>query len=81
MFALRPCRPAHRPICKDAGVAGPMGTLKMAQVAWQAWNRLPPAQRRALLQQARRHGPKVAALAVTIARETRDRRREPPAPT
>jgi hypothetical protein len=39
--------------------------------AWDIWRRLPPAQRRQLLKLARKHGPKVAAKAVKVARQRR----------
>jgi hypothetical protein len=36
--------------------AGPLG---LALTAWDLWRRLPPKQRKQLLQAARRHGPKI----------------------
>lgn len=44
----------------------PKGTIGMALAAFRLWQRLPPAQRRAVLDQARKHGPKAAAAAATI---------------
>ena len=41
--------------------------------AWDIWRRLPPAQRRQLMQAARKHGPKIAARA---AKAATDRRRK-----
>jgi hypothetical protein len=41
--------------------------------AWDIWRRLPAAQRRQLLQLARKHGPKLAARA---AKAAGDRRRK-----
>ena len=41
----------------------PKGTIGMALAAYKLWRRLPPAQRRALFDQAREHGPKAAAAA------------------
>jgi hypothetical protein len=38
----------------------------MALAAYKLWARLPPAQKRAVLDQARKHGPKAAAAAATI---------------
>lgn len=38
--------------------AGPLG---VALTAWDLWRRLPPKQRKQLMQAARKHGPKVAA--------------------
>ena len=41
----------------------PKSTIGMALAAYRLWRRLPPAQKRAVLDQARRHGPKAAAAA------------------
>jgi hypothetical protein len=38
--------------------AGPLG---IALTAWDLWRRLPPRQRKQVLDLARKHGPKVAA--------------------
>jgi hypothetical protein len=38
--------------------AGPIG---IALTAWDLWRRLPPRQRKQLMNIARKHGPKVAA--------------------
>jgi hypothetical protein len=38
--------------------AGPLG---VALTAWDLWRRLPPRQRKQVLDLARKHGPKVAA--------------------
>jgi hypothetical protein len=38
--------------------AGPIG---IALTAWDIWRRLPPRQRKQVLDIARKHGPKVAA--------------------
>jgi hypothetical protein len=37
--------------------AGPVGT---ALLMWDLWRRIPPKQRRLLIQQARKHGPRLA---------------------
>jgi hypothetical protein len=38
--------------------AGPLG---LALTAWDIWRRIPKQQRRMIMKQARKHGPKVAA--------------------
>jgi hypothetical protein len=45
--------------------AGPVG---LALTAWDIWRRLPPKQRRQILDVARKHGPRVAARAMNGAR-------------
>ena len=52
--------------------AGPIG---LALTAWDLWRRLPPRQRKQLLNLARKHGPKVAARVLRARAEYRDRRR------
>jgi len=52
--------------------AGPLG---LALTAWDLWRRLPPKQRRQLLNLARKHGPKVAARVFQARAAYRDRRR------
>jgi hypothetical protein len=42
--------------------AGPIG---IALTAYDLWKRLPPKQRKALLDQARRHGPRLLEAAKT----------------
>jgi hypothetical protein len=37
------------------------GPIGLALTAWDVWRRLPPKQRRQVLNAARKHGPKVAA--------------------
>jgi hypothetical protein len=37
------------------------GTIGVALTAWDIWRRIPKKHRRAILRQARKHGPKVAA--------------------
>ena len=39
-------------------------SIGLAYSAWKLWRRLPPEQRRLLLEQARRHGPRVAKAAL-----------------
>ena len=41
----------------------PRGTVGLAFAAYKLWRRLPPAQRALVFQQARKHGPKAAAVA------------------
>jgi hypothetical protein len=54
-----------------ARVPGPLG---VAVAAWDVWRRLSPAQRRLLLAQMRKHGPKVAEQAFGAYRAFRGRR-------
>ena len=51
-----------------------MGPLGVALTAYDVWRRLPPRQRRAILEATRKHGPRLAARAVS-----RERRTPPPA--
>jgi hypothetical protein len=44
----------------------PKGTIGMALAAYKLWRRLPPAQKRMVLDQARVHGPKAAAAAAAL---------------
>jgi hypothetical protein len=53
------------------------GPLAAAGVAWDVWRRLTPTQRRLLLAQVRKHGPKVAEQALASYRAFR--RGRPPA--
>jgi hypothetical protein len=55
-----------------------VGPLGVALTAYDIWRRLPPRQRRIILQSARTHGPRIASAA---AKQARDRaRRKPPRP-
>jgi len=47
---------------------GPLGT---ALTLWDIWRRLPPRQRRFLVEQTRKHGPRLAKQAATAARNRR----------
>jgi hypothetical protein len=54
--------------------------LAIALTAWDIWRRLPPRQRKQVLNIARRHGPRVAARVLRAAQSARagraaDRRR------
>jgi len=51
--------------------AGPVGT---ALFLWDLWQRIPPKQRKRLLEQARTHGPRIARQAYDTRRRRRPRR-------
>lgn len=44
------------------------GTWTLLVGAWRVWRRLPPKQRKQVVDLARRHGPKLAAKAVKATR-------------
>jgi hypothetical protein len=44
------------------------GAVGLALTAWDIWRRIPPQQRRMIIEQARKHGP-------TVARRVADARR------
>jgi hypothetical protein len=48
------------------------GAVGLALTAWDIWRRIPPAQRRMIMRQARKHGPVVARRAMEY------RRKKPP---
>lgn len=48
-----------------------IGPLGLALTAWDIWRRLPPRQRKQVLNIARRHGPKVAAGVLRAAERAR----------
>ena len=48
-----------------------VGPVGIALTAWDIWRRIPPKQRKALLKQARTHGPKLAKRAVAARRRAR----------
>jgi hypothetical protein len=48
-------------------------TWTLMVAAWDIWRRLPPKQRRQVLELARKHGPKVALKAAKAARAARRR--------
>ena len=52
----------------------PTGTIGMALAAYKLWRRLPPAQKRLVLDRARVHGPKAAAAAAAVSQS----RKKPP---
>jgi hypothetical protein len=49
-----------------------LGPVGLALTAYDIWRRIPPKHRRRLMQQARKHGPRIAKAAVD-----RRRRRRP----
>jgi hypothetical protein len=51
--------------------AGPIG---IALTAWDLWRRLPPRQRKQVLNLARKHGPKVAARVLKAGASYKNRR-------
>ena len=51
--------------------AGPLG---LALTAWDLWRRLPPRQRKQVLNLLRKHGPKVAARVLKARSNYRARR-------
>ena len=52
------------------------GALGLALTAYDVWRRLPPSQRRMLMESARKHGPRIASAATKKARDVR----RPPGP-
>ena len=50
--------------------AGPLG---IALTAWDIWRRLPPKQRKQIMNIARKHGPKVAARVMKARSRARSR--------
>jgi hypothetical protein len=51
-----------------------IGPLGLALTAWDIWRRLPPRQRKQILNIARKHGPKVAARVLRAAGRAREAR-------
>jgi hypothetical protein len=49
--------------------------MGLAVSAWRLWRRLPPKQRKRVMKQVRRHGPKLAAKAVKYAASRRTAKR------
>jgi hypothetical protein len=45
-----------------------VGPFGLALTVWDIWRRLPPRQRRQLMDQARKHGPRIARQAVASRR-------------
>lgn len=51
-----------------------VGPLGLALTAWDIWRRLPPRQRKQLIDIARRHGPRMAARALRAGARAREMR-------
>ena len=51
-----------------------LGPVGLALTAWDIWRRLPPKQRKQVLNVARKHGPKVAAKVLQASARARARR-------
>jgi hypothetical protein len=51
------------------------GPITIALTAWDIWRRLPPRQRKQLINIARTHGPRVAARVVEARARAKARRR------
>jgi hypothetical protein len=47
------------------------GPLSTALLVWDVWKRIPPKQRRMLLAQARKHGPRLAKQAYKARRRSK----------
>ncbi len=52
-------------------VKSKVGPLGLALTAWDIWRRLPPRQRKQILNIARKHGPRVAARVLHAAQNAR----------
>jgi hypothetical protein len=52
-----------------------IGPLGLALTAWDVYRRLPPKQRKMVLDLARKHGPKVASRVVQMQRNARRNRK------
>ena len=51
-----------------------LGPVGLALTAWDVWRRLPPKQRKQVLNLARKHGPKVASRALQARAKIKARR-------
>jgi hypothetical protein len=51
-----------------------LGPVGLALTAWDIWRRLPPKQRKQVLNVARKHGPKVASRVLKARAKARSRR-------
>ena len=51
-----------------------LGPVGLALTAWDIWRRLPPKQRKQVLNVARKHGPKVASKVLKASARARERR-------
>ena len=66
-------------MCQDQGMAKGFRRLRptpwaLTIAAWDIWRRLPPRQRKQVLELARAYGPKVAARAMRASAARRGRR-------
>ena len=52
-----------------------LGPWAWALTAWDVWRRIPPKQRAQIMEQARKHGPRVVSTAAKGARGARARSR------
>jgi hypothetical protein len=52
-----------------------IGPIGIALTAWDVWRRLPPKQRKQMIDLARKHGPAVAARAMRAQAALRNRRK------
>ena len=68
--------PARALLCEDRAVPRlrPTNPIGMALTAFELWRRLPPRQRKRVLEATRKHGPKVAAALLARSRRTRSSR-------
>jgi hypothetical protein len=48
-----------------------LGPIGVAMTAWDIWRRIPPKQRRQILDQARKHGPRLASQVMKARRRRR----------
>jgi hypothetical protein len=53
----------------------PFGPIGIALTAWDVWRRLPPKQRKQMIDLARKHGPAVAGRAMRAQAALRNRRK------
>ncbi|MGZ4316074.1 MAG: hypothetical protein ACXVRS_09590 [Gaiellaceae bacterium] len=51
-----------------------LGPVGLTLTAWDIWRRLPPKQRKQVLNVARKHGPKVASKVLKASARARTRR-------
>jgi hypothetical protein len=51
-----------------------IGPVGIAITMWDVWRRLPPPQRRWMMEQARTHGPRIAKQALAAQKAARRRR-------
>jgi hypothetical protein len=54
-----------------------LGPVGLVLTAWDIWRRLPPKQRKQVVNVARKHGPKVASRVLKASAKARSRRPSP----